>query len=58
MSRFDLDLKLIDCTDVQNARRSRKYGTGKYPRQVVEKPGIVKDIPRHFARYGISLENF
>jgi radical SAM superfamily enzyme YgiQ (UPF0313 family) len=58
MSRFDLDLKLIDCTDVLNNRRSRKYGTGKYPRQVVEKPGIVKGIPRHFARYGISLEHF
>lgn len=58
MSRFDLDLTLIDCTDVLRAQGTKKYGTGKYPRQIVDKPEILKRIPRHFARYGISLENF
>ncbi len=62
MSQFDLDLGLIDCTDVFGAGtdsyRERKYGTGKYPRQVVEKPAILRTIPRHFARYGMSLDDF
>jgi radical SAM superfamily enzyme YgiQ (UPF0313 family) len=56
MSRFDIELHLIDCTDVYD--KYKKYGTGKYPRHIVEKPDIVKSIPRHFARYGISIEEF
>lgn len=58
MSRFNLDLKLIDCTDVFNSHGGKKYGTGKYPRQVIEKPEVLKRIPRHFARYGINLDDF
>jgi radical SAM superfamily enzyme YgiQ (UPF0313 family) len=55
LSQFDLDLKLIDCTDVF---KNKRYGTGKYPRQIVEKPEILKPIPRHFARYGMGINDF
>ena len=55
LSRFDLDLKLIDCLDMFKEKR---YGTGKYPKEIVEKPEILKDIPRYYARYGISVEDF
>lgn len=55
MSQFDLDLKLIDCMDVFKERR---FGTGKYPREIVEKPGALKSVPRHFKRYGISANEF
>jgi radical SAM superfamily enzyme YgiQ (UPF0313 family) len=57
LSQFDLDLRLIDCNDVLAGPR-RMYGTGKYPRQIIDKPEIVRSIPRHFARYGISLDTF
>jgi len=46
LSRFDLDLSLIDCTDVY--RTKRKFGTGKYPRRIVEKPEIFKNCPEKF----------
>ena len=56
LSRFDADLHFIDCMDV--VKRKRKYGTGQYPRQVVDKPEILKSVPRHYARYGIDIEVF
>jgi radical SAM superfamily enzyme YgiQ (UPF0313 family) len=55
LSRFDLDMKLIDCTDMFKQKR---YGTGKYPKEIIEKPKILKEIPRYYARYGISAEDF
>jgi radical SAM superfamily enzyme YgiQ (UPF0313 family) len=56
MSQFDADLHFIDCTGI--LKRKQRYGTGKYPRQVVDKPEILKPVPRHYARYGITLEEF
>jgi radical SAM superfamily enzyme YgiQ (UPF0313 family) len=55
LSRFDIDMKLIDCTDPY---RERRYGMGNYPRQVIEKPDILESIPRYYARYGIAIEDF
>jgi radical SAM superfamily enzyme YgiQ (UPF0313 family) len=55
MSQFELQIGLIDCTDVFE---KRQYGTGNYPREIVEKPEVVKKIPRFFKRYGISLSEF
>jgi radical SAM superfamily enzyme YgiQ (UPF0313 family) len=55
LSRFDLDMELIDCTDIFKEKR---YGTGKYPKEIIEKPETLKDIPRYYARYGISVEDF
>lgn len=56
LSQYDADLYFIDCTDVLT--KKRKYGTGKYPRQIVEKPDILKSVPRHYARYGLTPEVF
>jgi radical SAM superfamily enzyme YgiQ (UPF0313 family) len=55
MSQFKLDLKLIDCMDIF---KNRIYGTGKYPREIVEKPEALKSVPRHYKRYGISVNDF
>jgi len=55
LSRFDLDMKLVDCTDMFKEKR---YGTGKYPKEIIEKPETLKDIPRYYARYGMSVEDF
>lgn len=56
LSQFDTGLRLIDCTG--EIRVKRKYGTGKYSRKTVKKPDSLKSVPRNFARYGISIENF
>lgn len=56
LSQFDADLHFIDCTDILETRR--KYGTGKYPRQIIDKPEILQSFPRHYARYGITPEEF
>ncbi len=56
LSRFDLDLAFIDCTDAY--RKTGKFGTGKYPRRIVEKPEVLKSVPKKFARYGIPVNEF
>lgn len=56
LSQFDIDFRLIDCTDV--VKTKRKFGTGKYPRQIIEKPETIRAIHKNYARYGISLKDF
>ncbi len=56
LSQFEIDLKLIDCIDI--LEKSKKFGTGKYPRQIIEKPEILKAVPKNYARYGMSLDAF
>jgi radical SAM superfamily enzyme YgiQ (UPF0313 family) len=56
LSRFDADLHFIDCMDLLQTKR--RYGTGKYPRQVVDKPEVLKPVPKHYARYGATVEAF
>ena len=63
-----VDIDIIDCMDKNDPGMlkdlsvtkptSRKYGTGKYFREEIEKPLSVKDIPRTYSRYGISPRIF
>lgn len=55
LSQFDVEIFLIDCCD---SFKIKKYGTGKYKAEVVEKPEILKDIPKKFKRYGITYQEF
>jgi radical SAM superfamily enzyme YgiQ (UPF0313 family) len=55
LSGYDAGISLIDCTDT--ARRL-KQGRGKYPKEPVVKPACLKDVPRTFGRYGISIAEF
>jgi radical SAM superfamily enzyme YgiQ (UPF0313 family) len=50
-------ISLVDCLDNQLIK-PKKYGQGKYQRQIIEKPAILKHIPRQYARYGVSEESF
>ncbi|KLO23945.1 B12-binding domain-containing radical SAM protein [Marinitoga sp. 1155] len=52
MNRYDEYFKEI------NFIKDRYYGTGKYYYEQVEKPEIIKDIPRKFKRYGLPEEVF
>jgi radical SAM superfamily enzyme YgiQ (UPF0313 family) len=55
MSRFDVKLKLIDCTDVFSVT---EYGKGKYPYEVVDTPEALRPLSRRFKRYGMGIEEF
>jgi radical SAM superfamily enzyme YgiQ (UPF0313 family) len=55
LSSYDIDLFYIDCTD---SFEVRQYGTGKFRTESVAKPALLKSIPRHYKRYGISIDEF
>jgi radical SAM superfamily enzyme YgiQ (UPF0313 family) len=38
--------------------RNKKYGIGSYPKIRIEKPEILKDIPRYYSQYGMPDEIF
>lgn len=51
----------IDCMDKYVGDRRpkvKKYGIGNFRREIVQKPDILSDIPRHYARYGMSKDMF
>ncbi|GAB4187379.1 MAG: B12-binding domain-containing radical SAM protein [Calditrichia bacterium] len=33
--------------------KKKKYGIGNYHREIIEKPDILKDVPRYFSYYGM-----
>ncbi len=58
-------LSLLDCLDRHHPVLSeltfdrpagREDGTGKFYRQIIDKPEILSFVPRHYARYGLSPE--
>jgi radical SAM superfamily enzyme YgiQ (UPF0313 family) len=55
MSRFNVDLRLVDCT---GEFRQRRFGTGKYPFEPAEKPRALRDVPRRYKRFGMGREEF
>ncbi len=58
---YDFEISLIDCLDKYAEPpfpKVKKYGTGPFKRTVVAKPSVLQQIPRKFARYGISEELF
>jgi len=68
LDMFGYQLHLIDCLDrfypIQYTGKGKykaqhkKYGTGKFYREPVEKPKVLADVPRTFCRYGLSLDIF
>ncbi|ABQ46072.1 Radical SAM domain protein [Thermotoga petrophila RKU-1] len=36
--------------------KDKRYGTGKFPSQVIEKPEMLKSVPRRYKRYGAPPE--
>jgi radical SAM superfamily enzyme YgiQ (UPF0313 family) len=63
LRKLGYKIRYIDCTEhypneTKPSVKAKKYGAGHYSRQVIEKPDILKHIPRNFARYGINEDNF
>ena len=55
LSAFDAEVIFIDCAD---SFHPDKYGTGKYRSEIIQKPAMLKSVPRYFKRYGVSVEEF
>ncbi len=68
LRQLGFELDLIDCLDRADPElevwagprlsREKPFGTGKYFREIIEKPAIFAEIPRRFARYGLPRELF
>ncbi len=59
------DIRLVDCLDrfqpdsgAPHARDMNYFNTGKFHREIVEKPKLLRHVPRYFCRYGIPDETF
>jgi radical SAM superfamily enzyme YgiQ (UPF0313 family) len=55
LCRYDISMQFIDCLDTYTRK---KFGTGNYQKERVEKPGCLKSIPRRYGRYGIGEDEF
>jgi len=66
LRKYGFNIHLVDCLDrhhpellhflnLQQAR-TKKDGTGKFYRQEIEKPNILKEIPRKYCQYGMPQE--
>jgi hypothetical protein len=58
---FEVDL--IDCMDrlhpsVEKDYRCKQFTTGKFHSEEIEKPAVLKNIPRIYKRYGIPVTSF
>lgn len=66
LRKFGYQIELIDCLDrfhpafkEINLRNVQKYyGTGKFHREIIEKPAIFSFVPRYYARYGLPIDLF
>jgi len=55
LSAYAIDIVYVDCMDSFD---SGPYGTGKYRSERIPKPALLKDVPRYFKRYGMSVGAF
>ncbi|MCX8069308.1 MAG: radical SAM protein [Thermodesulfovibrionales bacterium] len=55
LTSYEVDINFIDCLQTE---RYKKYHTGKYHFEKVDKPDILKGIKRIYKKYGISDEIF
>lgn len=55
LSAFDVDLLFIDCMDFFELN---SQGTGKYQSERIQKPDLLRSIPRYYKRYGIPGDDF
>jgi radical SAM superfamily enzyme YgiQ (UPF0313 family) len=58
-------VRIVDCMDrFGNASNGavingdNRYNTGKFRREIIDKPACLSHVPRHFCRYGISIDSF
>jgi hypothetical protein len=47
---------LIDC--LESYQKQKIFGDGKFQKVLIEKPSVLRAVPRNYSRYGISEETF
>lgn len=56
IKKYDYNISLLDFMDREKwgseNEKSGKDGRGKYHKHILEKPGLLKEIPRNFSLYG------
>jgi len=62
LQKRDIEVEMIDLLDrydesIDN-NKEKDYSTGKFCTEVVDKPDILKFIPRDFKRYGMPVDIF
>ncbi len=50
------EVDFVDC--LKPTLKQDEFGKGKYPAEEIEKPEILKKIPRYYKRYGITKDEF
>jgi radical SAM superfamily enzyme YgiQ (UPF0313 family) len=55
LSSFDADLLFIDCTD---SFEPNTLGIGKYHSEIIQKPDLLRALPRYYKRYGVTIHDF
>ncbi len=58
MYRHDPDLKDFLLKKDFKGLKDREYGVGHFYYEIVEKPKVFSDIPRHYKRYGLPVDVF
>lgn len=66
LRRFGYHVQLIDCLDRfhpalksyfhQHASSQRPDSSGKFYREIIEKPTVLAHVPRNYARYGMPVD--
>lgn len=55
LSVYDAEILLLDCTD---AFERNGYGAGKYRNEIIQKPELLRAVPRYYKRYGMPVYEF
>ena len=61
-------ISLINCLDRYNPEllkyqnldkpKNNEHGCGKFYKEIIEKPSVLKDVPRKYGRYGLPIHLF
>lgn len=52
------EVSLIDCLRTDKGTRAKPGGHGRFRREKIEKPHVLRHVPRFYARYGMPMEDF
>lgn len=56
--KLGFQTRLIDCLAMARREGGKKFSTGKFWAEEIQKPGPISHIPRKFKRYGIPQPGF
>ena len=57
LQSLGFEVHLMDCLAAPHSRAGR-FGTGRYPKELLPTPPALRDVPRRYGRYGLSAAAF